>query len=130
MVAIATVCLTATFVPKCRCILMAATYLISVVATAIIVGVPRSHPWILLFGIWLSAVAPAGFTLSLSVATSNVTGRTKQITTKYAFRFRILFASTESLYSTNSALIFVAFALGSMLFRADSQSSCSLKEII
>lgn len=55
--------------------------------------VPLDQPWARLGGVWLTAVAPAGFTVSLSLATSNTMGSTKK--------------------TVSNASTFLGFALGS-----------------
>jgi hypothetical protein len=60
-----------------------------------LVVVPHDQPWSRLAAVWLTAVAPAGFTVSLSVATSNTMGSTKKTFT--------------------NASVFLGFAIGSKL---------------
>ena len=78
-----------------RCLTLCITQIISAIGVLLIICLPSSKRYGQVVGVWLSACGPAGFTQLLDLATSNVGGHTKRLTT--------------------NAIIFIAFALGSKI---------------
>ncbi|KAK9898018.1 MFS general substrate transporter [Cystobasidium minutum MCA 4210] len=78
-----------------RCFCMAFAYLVGIAGALMLLYVPTSQPWARLGAVWLTAVAPSGFTISLSLATSNTMGSTKKTFT--------------------NASVFLGFAVGNLV---------------
>jgi len=64
--------------PNSRCIVMIAANLICILGAAMLVGLPASNKWGRLVGLWLCYFQGLGFSMSLTMVSSNVAGYTKK----------------------------------------------------
>ncbi|KAJ4523287.1 hypothetical protein HRR78_000783 [Exophiala dermatitidis] len=64
--------------PNLRCITMIVANTICIVGSAMLVGLPNSNKWGRLVGLWLCYFQGLGFSMSLTMVSSNVAGYTKK----------------------------------------------------
>jgi hypothetical protein len=95
LIALALMCVIATYVKNSRLILMISAVSISLSGMVLVYVIPKSSPYGRLAGIWLCSPFAANIPLSLSLITSNVGGLTKK--------------------ATVSALLFVAYSAGNII---------------
>lgn len=95
LIALAIMCITATYVKNCRLVLMISAVSVSLVGMVLVYVIPSSNPYGRLVGIWLCSPFAANIPLSLSLITSNVGGLTKK--------------------ATVSAMLFIAYSAGNII---------------
>jgi len=95
LIALATMCIVATYVKNSRLILMIAAVSVSLVGMVLVYVIPSSNPYGRLAGIWLCSPFAANIPISLSLITSNVGGLTKK--------------------ATVSAMLFLAYSAGNII---------------
>lgn len=95
LIALAILCITATYVKNSRLVLMASAVAVSLVGMIMVYVIPNSSPYGRLAGIWLCSPFAANIPISLSLITSNVGGLTKK--------------------ATVSAMLFVAYSTGNII---------------
>jgi hypothetical protein len=72
--------------PNARCITMIVANLICIVGAAMLVSLPSHNRWGRLVGLWLCYFQGLGFSMSLTIVSSNVAGYTKkQLTASILF---------------------------------------------
>lgn len=72
--------------PNKRCITMTVANIICIIGSGLLVGLPNSNRWGRLVGLWLCYFQGLGFSMSLTMVSSNVAGTTKkQITAGVLF---------------------------------------------
>ncbi|EXJ80670.1 hypothetical protein A1O3_06954 [Capronia epimyces CBS 606.96] len=64
--------------PNLRCITMIVANTICIVGSALLVGLPTSNKWGRLVGLWLCYFQGLGFSMSLTMVSSNIAGYTKK----------------------------------------------------
>lgn len=64
--------------PNSRCIVMCVANTICIVGAAMLVGLPDSNKWGRLVGLWLCYFQGLGFSISLTMVSSNIAGYTKK----------------------------------------------------
>lgn len=64
--------------PNVRCITMSVANIICIIGSGLLVGLPNSNRWGRLVGLWLCYFQGMGFSLSLTMVSSNVAGTTKK----------------------------------------------------
>ncbi|KAF2640279.1 MFS general substrate transporter [Massarina eburnea CBS 473.64] len=64
--------------PNSRCLTMIAANLICIIGAAMLVALPSSNKWGRLVGLWLCYFQGLGFSMSLTIVSSNVAGYTKK----------------------------------------------------
>ncbi|OAP59785.1 hypothetical protein AYL99_04787 [Fonsecaea erecta] len=64
--------------PNLRCITMIVANTICIVGSALLVGLPDSNKWGRLVGLWLCFFQGLGFSMSLTMVSSNIAGYTKK----------------------------------------------------
>jgi hypothetical protein len=64
--------------PNTRCIVMIVANCICILGAAMLVGLPASNKWGRLVGLWLCYFQGLGFSMSLTMVSSNVAGYTKK----------------------------------------------------
>lgn len=64
--------------PNTRCITMTVANLICIVGAALLVGLPASNKWGRLVALWMCYFQGLGFSMSLTIVSSNVAGYTKK----------------------------------------------------
>jgi MFS family permease len=64
--------------PNSRCITMIAANMICIIGAAMLVALPSSNKWGRLVGLWLCYFQGLGFSMSLTIVSSNVAGYTKK----------------------------------------------------
>jgi MFS family permease len=70
--------------PNSRCITMTIANLICIVGAAMLVALPASAKWPRLIGLWLCYFQGLGFSISLTIVSSNIAGTTKKQLTSAA----------------------------------------------
>lgn len=72
--------------PNVRCITMIVANLVCILGAALLVALPESMKWGRLVGLWLCYCQGLGFSMSLTIVSSNVAGSTKkQLTSAILF---------------------------------------------
>lgn len=64
--------------PNIRCITMSVANVICIIGSGLLVGLPNSNRWGRLVGLWLCYFQGLGFSMSLTMVSSNVAGTTKK----------------------------------------------------
>ncbi|CZR53396.1 related to permease of the major facilitator superfamily [Phialocephala subalpina] len=95
LIALAIMCIIATYVKNSRLVLMISAVSISLIGMVLVYAIPNTSPYGRLAGIWLCSPFAANIPLSLSLITSNVGGLTKK--------------------ATVSAMLFVAYSAGNII---------------
>lgn len=67
-----------TYWPNTRCITMIVANLICIIGAALLVGLPDSNKWGRLVALWLCYFQGLGFSISLTMISSNIAGYTKK----------------------------------------------------
>ncbi|KAL5115037.1 hypothetical protein ACEQ8H_007078 [Pleosporales sp. CAS-2024a] len=70
--------------PNTRCIMMTMANLVCIVGSAMLVALPSSAKWARLVGLWLCYFQGLGFSMSLTIVSSNIAGTTKKQLTSAA----------------------------------------------
>jgi MFS family permease len=73
-----------THFPNSRCITMTVANLICIAGAAMLVALPQSAKWGRLIGLWLCYFQGLGFSISLTIVSSNIAGTTKKQLTSAA----------------------------------------------
>lgn len=64
--------------PNSRCITMTAANLICIIGASLLVGLPSSNKWGRLVALWMCYFQGLGFSISLTIVSSNIAGYTKK----------------------------------------------------
>jgi hypothetical protein len=95
LIALAIMCIVATYIKNSRLVLMISAVSVSLVGMVLVYVIPNSSPYGRLAGIWLCSPFAANIPISLSLITSNVGGLTKK--------------------ATVSAMLFLAYSAGNII---------------
>ncbi len=95
LIALAIMCIVATYIKNSRLVLMISAVSVSLVGMVLVYVIPNSSPDGRLAGIWLCSPFAANIPISLSLITSNVGGLTKK--------------------ATVSAMLFLAYSAGNII---------------